>query len=597
MLKDEGNKLVAAKKLEQAIDCYSKAIELDPKNHVLYSNRSGAHLENGNATAAIADAKLCVSLEPTWAKGYYRLGSALEAVKEWNDAELAYSRGLELDATNRDLLKGKDRASKGAAQTLRQQAGQERANVNMDDCIRTANERVEAAALPQGPKIETLVAAHSDVVRLERRPGKGRCLVAARDIKALDTLILEPAVAWYAPLGDILGGLIPGLLEHRKDLTQAEVDAIILQLAPHAPESKADSDGAAALPTTMTRAELIIPAAAQNVLGATFDEDLSADEKRVMCFCPVVDMCNSDCAPSCTYVGYWDSKHHCPGIRLVAERDIAAGEEITICYANRAEARDERIKRLQKYGFTCGCARCSSSIDDSTVFRCPKCKDGRIYLGSRACADCGQDVGDEAQPGGSLQAAAAAWLAAHSDNVLAICRPKQDDPCPLHPSDQQLLSQVYGSLGSVWGMAPAVRCVVMRWLVASPANHVRGPGFTWDLFLLSGHMHSMAGDVSTAQSHYGQAAKLASALFGPTSLPAMMADACSKRPPTSQQEVGTLEVKRQRLYGSWLAQGLAQKTYDRWRRPLDPAGVNQETYPRFQEALQKIARDAMERAR
>ena len=40
--KTEGNKLFAEKKYQQAIDLYSKSIELDPKNPVYLSNRCGS---------------------------------------------------------------------------------------------------------------------------------------------------------------------------------------------------------------------------------------------------------------------------------------------------------------------------------------------------------------------------------------------------------------------------------------------------------------------------------------------------------------------------------------------------------------------------
>jgi len=43
-LKDEGNKCMNEKKYQEAVEKYSVAIELDPTNAVLYSNRAQAHL-------------------------------------------------------------------------------------------------------------------------------------------------------------------------------------------------------------------------------------------------------------------------------------------------------------------------------------------------------------------------------------------------------------------------------------------------------------------------------------------------------------------------------------------------------------------------
>ena len=38
--KDEGNRAIANREWEQAVVLYSKAIELDPSQHVFYSNRA-----------------------------------------------------------------------------------------------------------------------------------------------------------------------------------------------------------------------------------------------------------------------------------------------------------------------------------------------------------------------------------------------------------------------------------------------------------------------------------------------------------------------------------------------------------------------------
>lgn len=56
-LKDEGNKAFSAKEYDKAMDLFSQAIQLDPTNHVLYSNRSAAKAGKKLWDAALEDAE------------------------------------------------------------------------------------------------------------------------------------------------------------------------------------------------------------------------------------------------------------------------------------------------------------------------------------------------------------------------------------------------------------------------------------------------------------------------------------------------------------------------------------------------------------
>jgi tetratricopeptide (TPR) repeat protein len=56
-LKDQGNKAFAAKDYDKAVDLFTQAIALDPKNHVLWSNRSAARTSKKEWEAALSDAE------------------------------------------------------------------------------------------------------------------------------------------------------------------------------------------------------------------------------------------------------------------------------------------------------------------------------------------------------------------------------------------------------------------------------------------------------------------------------------------------------------------------------------------------------------
>ena len=59
---------------------FSEAIAIDPTNHVLYSNRSGAYASLKNFDKALEDANKTTEIKPDWAKGWSRKGAAMHGV-------------------------------------------------------------------------------------------------------------------------------------------------------------------------------------------------------------------------------------------------------------------------------------------------------------------------------------------------------------------------------------------------------------------------------------------------------------------------------------------------------------------------------------
>jgi len=102
--KDKGNALVKEKKYKEALDCYTKSIEIDPNDPILYSNRSAMHLNLNEFDQALTDAEKAISLKPDYAKAYLRKGKALEGQQKFKEALDTYKLGLEKDKENAQLL-------------------------------------------------------------------------------------------------------------------------------------------------------------------------------------------------------------------------------------------------------------------------------------------------------------------------------------------------------------------------------------------------------------------------------------------------------------------------------------------------------------
>lgn len=99
-LKAQGNKAFTEKNWEEAMYAYSiespacfgpltsssekftQAIELQPANHILYSNRSAAYTSRKDFQKALEDANKTTELKPDWSKGWGRKGAALHGLNE-----------------------------------------------------------------------------------------------------------------------------------------------------------------------------------------------------------------------------------------------------------------------------------------------------------------------------------------------------------------------------------------------------------------------------------------------------------------------------------------------------------------------------------
>jgi len=74
--KKRANEFFKNEKYPQAVELYSKAIELHPANAVYHANRSISHLRLENYGYALADASKAIEADKTYLKAYYRRAAA-----------------------------------------------------------------------------------------------------------------------------------------------------------------------------------------------------------------------------------------------------------------------------------------------------------------------------------------------------------------------------------------------------------------------------------------------------------------------------------------------------------------------------------------
>uniref|UniRef100_A0A096MEE5 Small glutamine-rich tetratricopeptide repeat-containing protein beta n=1 Tax=Poecilia formosa TaxID=48698 RepID=A0A096MEE5_POEFO len=99
-LKNEGNNHMKEENYRCAVECYTKAIDLDLRNAVYYCNRAAAHSKLGNYTEATGDCERAIGIDPTYSKAYGRMGLALTAMNKYPEAISYFKKALVLDPEN-----------------------------------------------------------------------------------------------------------------------------------------------------------------------------------------------------------------------------------------------------------------------------------------------------------------------------------------------------------------------------------------------------------------------------------------------------------------------------------------------------------------
>jgi len=103
--KEKGNAEFKQGNYEKAIEFYTYATEMDPKNHVYFTNRSMCYAAMKKWDKSLRDADKSISLNKSWEKGHYRRGAALQNLGQAKEAMEAYEVCMKQNPNNEDFRK------------------------------------------------------------------------------------------------------------------------------------------------------------------------------------------------------------------------------------------------------------------------------------------------------------------------------------------------------------------------------------------------------------------------------------------------------------------------------------------------------------
>ncbi|KAK9880471.1 hypothetical protein WA026_011715 [Henosepilachna vigintioctopunctata] len=100
VLKDKGNLFVKNGNWDEAIKCYTKAIEYFAYDPVFFANRGLCYLKKNEMKKVEDDCTISIKLDNTYVKAYQRRAAARESMNKLDDAKLDLLKVLQLEPNN-----------------------------------------------------------------------------------------------------------------------------------------------------------------------------------------------------------------------------------------------------------------------------------------------------------------------------------------------------------------------------------------------------------------------------------------------------------------------------------------------------------------
>jgi DnaJ family protein C protein 7 len=114
--KEKANLIFKQGEFDQAINCYSKILSLDPNNKIfnatIYGNRALCFQKKNKLLEALADVNSAIDLNPNYSKAYLRRGNINMSLTNYEEARYDFQKVKEIDPTNHDVNKLLEEAKK-----------------------------------------------------------------------------------------------------------------------------------------------------------------------------------------------------------------------------------------------------------------------------------------------------------------------------------------------------------------------------------------------------------------------------------------------------------------------------------------------------
>ena len=97
-----GRQAINAKRWNEALNAYNKAIEVNPNDASAYNNRGLAYHNLDKRNMAIADYDKAIELNPEYGDAFNNRGKTIAGLGDYKQAILNYDRAIELNQKNAD---------------------------------------------------------------------------------------------------------------------------------------------------------------------------------------------------------------------------------------------------------------------------------------------------------------------------------------------------------------------------------------------------------------------------------------------------------------------------------------------------------------